>query len=134
MEVLWFNLAWQLSTTKNGWWEDNVMTETSYTALVSGTLSSSMYVPAQCFLSAVERSWQSPPSTPVPWDPLRAVSGKFFVRWCETAASLPEESQTFTCLPAMQLQATLLLAGVVEPCFPSNQEKETCEMMESNGS
>lgn len=78
MEVLWFNLAWQLSTTKNGWWEENVMTETSYTALVSGTLYSAMYVPAQCFLSTVERSWQSPPSTPVPWDPLRAVSGKFF--------------------------------------------------------
>lgn len=59
----------------------------------------------------------------------------FSVSWCETAASSPESSQIFTCLPATQLQATLPLAGVGEPGFPSNQEeKVTCEMMESKGS
>jgi len=52
------------------------MTERAYAVLVLGTLSSAQYVPAQCFLSpAVEKSCQSLPSTPVPWDLLRAVSG-----------------------------------------------------------
>lgn len=112
------------------------MAERSHTMLVLGAHSSAMYVPAQCFFLAVERSLQSPPSTPVPWDLLRSVSGNFFsVSWCETAASPSEESHTFTCLPAARLGAALLLAGVGEPGFPSNQEeKVTCEMMESKGS
>lgn len=78
---------------------------------------------------------QSPRSTRVPWDPLRAVSWKLAVSWCETAASPPEESQTCACLPVTQLQAALLLAGVGEPGFLCNQEeKVTHEMTESQGS
>lgn len=113
------------------------MTEWSYTVLVLWTPLSAMYVPAQCFPSlAVERSWQSPSRTPVPWDLLRAVSGRFFLLVDVKLLPVPRGvTDIFTCLPATQPWATLLLAGVEEPGLPSNQEeKVTCEMVESKGS
>lgn len=137
MKVLWFSPGSQLSTTKNGYWKENVMTERSYAVLVLWSPLSAIYVPAQCFLSlAVERSWQSPPRTPVPWDLLRAVSGRLFLLVGVKLLPVPRGVRdTFTCLPATQPWVTLLLAGVGEPGLPSNQEdKVTCEMMESKGS
>lgn len=112
------------------------MTERSHTMLLLGTLSSAVYVPTQCFLSlAVERSWQSPPSTPVPWDLLRAVSGKFFQSvWncCQSPRGITNIH--LPCCNTLDNLPQPLLAGVGEPEFPSNQEeKVTYEMMESKG-
>lgn len=133
--MVWFNPGQQLSTRKKWLIERkcNGREIIHCTSVRDSFLSHAC--PHTMFPFPGNTKEQSPHSTPVPWNLLRAVPWKLSVSWCETAASPPEDSQTCTCLPATQLQAALLLAGVGEPGFPGKQEeKVTHETMESNGS